>query len=397
MFKRMICILLTGIMTVTTLTGCWDKVEIDQRGFVGTIMIDMASPEYMEKMDEMVEGIPGVEKQSGKMLKVTYALPDPRLLGGEGGGGGGDEKGFITMSSVAMSIPKTNGYVDSRLSRRLYFGHTQVVILGEELLKNPDKLKEVIDLIDRSARFNRTAKVFIIEGEASKVSEVKPKGEKLLFRYIRDIMENEVTNGRIVEVDFNKFVSMMRNSGNGILPRMTAEKEEIKIAGIGLIKDFKLIGYLSEYDTLFFNSLLGKRRGGREYLNLGDIVVTFSTSNTSRVIKLLNKDIKNLEIAIKVNLEGAILNGDFENEVFDSQALSRLENEFNKMAEDSSKFVIKKLQKDYKTDALMIGDYLQKYHPGIWEQVKDDWDEVYPKIKITPIISHKIRRIGEAK
>lgn len=397
MTRRIATLILSAFLTAALLSGCWDKVEIDQRGFIGVVMIDMAPPGYLEKMDEQVENVPGIEKQGGEMIKVTYVFADARKIGGEGGGGG-KEKGFVTLSSVAMSIPKTSGYVDSRISRRMFFGHTQVIVLGEKFMKNPEKMKQVLDYFDRSPRFNRTARVLIAEGEeASKLAEVNPKGEALMSRYLREIMQNEVTNGRIVEINFNQFISMMRKDGSGILPRAIIEKEEVKISGLGLIKDFKLVGYLSEYDSLFYNTMIGKRRGGREYINLGDITATFVTSNTSRRMQLLNKDVNNLEVGIHVNIEGSIADNGYFGDIFDAKMIRRLESEYNKMIEDSSKFVVKKLQKEFNVDALNIGEYLQKYHPGVWDKVDDKWDEIYPTVKITPIMDHRIRRIGETK
>ncbi|KPU44580.1 spore germination protein B3 precursor [Oxobacter pfennigii] len=395
MAKRVTALILAIVFSAITLSGCWDKVEIDQRAFIGVIMIDMAPSDYQEEMAEDVEGIPGIEKQEGEMIKVTYIFPDARILGE--GGGGGDEKGFVTLSSIAPSIAKTNGYVDSRLSRSLYYGHTQVIIFGEEFLKHSDKLKEVMDFFNRSPRFNRTARVLVAEGEASKVAETIPKGEKLMFRYIRDILQNEVTNGRLVEVNFNQFVSSMRQDGNTVIPRIIPKKDEVKISGLGVMRDYKLQGFLSEYDTLYFNTLYGKRRGGREYINLNNISATFNTNNTVKKMRLLNSDINNLEVGINVVIEGSIADKGFENEIFDAEIINRLEKEYDKSSVESCNFVIKKLQQQLKADALKIGDYLYKYHPDIWQEIQGKWEEVYPKIKITPIINHKIRRTGEVK
>lgn len=379
------------------LTGCWDKIEIDQRGFVEVILVDLPPPGYEEKTAESVEGIPGIEKQVGKQIKFTYIFPNTSLLAGEGGGGG-NEPGFIAMTSIATSMTKADRYIDARISRRLFFGHTQVVVFSEKFLKDPELVKKVVDHLRRNPEFNRTIKLLMIYGEASKIGEIKPKGEKLMFRYITGILHNEETNGRIIEVDLNEFVVKSTHPEKAaILPVVSVEKDELKISGVGLIKDNKLVGYLSEYDSLYFNTLIGRRSGGRETINIGDFSVDFATNNTKKTMKLINSGPNNLEIEIKVRIEGTLVGAEYDREIFDEKLIETIQKELNEMSEESCKFVIKKLQKDYKVDALETADYLRKFHPDIWENVKDRWDEVFQNIKITPTIDHKIRRIGSVK
>lgn len=383
------------IISITSLVGCWDKVEIDQRGFVEIILIDTPPPGYEEEVGESVKGVPGTEKQTGKMIKVTYLFPNTSLLAGEGGGG--EEPGFLSMSSIATSLSKTDRYIDARISRRLYFGHTQIIIFSEDILKDSEVMNGILDHFRRNPQFNRTMKMLVTDGEASKVGEIKPKGEKLMFRYIKGILQNEDTNGRIVDIDFNQFITILNHPEDvAMIPKVSVKDDELKISGVGVIKNFKLIGYLSEYDTLYFNTLRGWRRGGRESINVGDLSVDFATNNIQRRMKLINGDLENLEVGIQVTIEGTLVKGEFDEDLFDDNLIKEIEKGLNEMSEDSCKFVISKLQKEYNADLLEIADYLRKFYPDIWERVKGRWDEVYPGIKITPQIEHKIRRIGTA-
>lgn len=395
MLKRIASVFIIMVFIPSILSGCWDKVEIDQRGFVEVIMVDPAPPGYEQKMEEETKDIPGIELQKSDMIKVTYVFPNTGLFAGQGGG---DQPGFVSLSSVATSISKANTFVDSRVSRRLYFGHTQIAVFGEKLFENPEKIKEVIDHFRRDPQFSRTIKVLITPGEASKISEIKPKVEKLLFRYIRGILDNEATNGSIIDINLSEFLTMLnRPEKTSILPNITAEGDELKISGAAVIKDLKVVGHITEYDTLYFNTLRGVREGGREIVNVGDLSVEFATTNTTRKLELINDDPDNLEIKIGVRIEGTLVGGEFDKELFDSDTISKIEEQLNKMSEESCSFVLKKLQKDFKADALLMSDYLEKFHPSVWEKVKDKWSEIYPEIKIVPEIDNKVRRIGTVK
>jgi Ger(x)C family germination protein len=288
--------------------------------------------------------------------------------------------------------------VDSKISRRLYFGHAKVIIFGEEFVKNREKFMEVIDYLGRDPNINWAIRGMVADGEASKTAEMNPKDEKLLFRYLRGILDNEVTSGRILDVRFNDFLSMMMENGVGMLPRVHTASDEAKISGLSLFKDYKYVGYLSEYDTLYFNTLNGTRNGGRVYINHDGLKASFTTSNTTRKVKLENSDVNTLEIGIHVHVEGNLSNIELKgNKELDAEALAALEQELKKTDEESCGFVIKKLQGEFKADALGMGEYIRKYHPSIWDQVKDKWDKVYPAVKITPVVDYRIRRIGLTK
>lgn len=395
MGKRFMCLLVSAILLSVFMCGCWDKVEIDQRAIVGVIMVDMAPPGYQEKVYEINKDVPEMQNQKEDMIKVTYGFAKPVVLAGEGSGD--DKPIFVSMSSVGTTMDKVNSYVDSRISRRLFFGFTQVIIFSEDFLMHPNKVKEVIDYFRRNPEFGRSMRVLVSVGEASKVSEINPKGERLLSSYIRGILENESSNGMITDITFNELVTMISSSGMGILPYVNPREGEVKISGIGLIKDFKLSGYLSEYDSSYFNELKGTRKTGSVFVNIDGIPVSYVIQGTKRSIKLINDDPDKLEIEIKVTNEGYVPSSEADKEIFNSDFIKKAEKGLNKLEEKSCSLVIKKLQKDYNLDALMMGDYLMKYHPDIWSKVKDKWNDVYPEIKITPVVDNKIRRIGSVK
>ena len=56
---------------------------------------------------------------------------------------------------------------------------------------------------------------------------------------------------------------------------------------------------------------------------------------------------------------------------------------------------LSKLQREFRVDALGLGDWVWKQRPKIWEQVKDDWDDVhFPRAEFQVQSQVRIRRIG---
>ncbi|MGO4269160.1 Ger(x)C family spore germination protein, partial [Paenibacillus sp. TAF58] len=107
-----------GIMiTLTMLTGCWDRTETNDIAFVLTSSIDL--------------------EDDGK-YRVTYMLPLPGSMGGASGGGGGTSggKSYYIDSEVGATIREATSRLQMRMSRRLFLSHRRTIVLGEKLAKS---------------------------------------------------------------------------------------------------------------------------------------------------------------------------------------------------------------------------------------------------------------------
>ncbi|WDC85002.1 hypothetical protein PL321_05540 [Caloramator sp. mosi_1] len=88
--------------------GCWDKVEIDERAFVGGIFIDVLEEETSKNIKEIE---PFYEERMGKTLKVIFTLANP----GEILSGG--EKGYVTVEAEAETVPDAIRKIGIKLNR----------------------------------------------------------------------------------------------------------------------------------------------------------------------------------------------------------------------------------------------------------------------------------------
>lgn len=58
---------------------------------------------------------------------------------------------------------------------------------------------------------------------------------------------------------------------------------------------------------------------------------------------------------------------------------------------------VKKLQSDLNADLIGTADYLYKFHPNMWQEIEDDYDDIFPDIDIEVDINVEIRRRGLVK
>ncbi|SHM15919.1 spore germination protein KC [Caldanaerovirga acetigignens] len=362
------------IFAVLTISGCWDMVDIDRRFFVGNIGIDKAP----------VEG----------KIKVEFTMPIVRKISGEGGqGGGGGGSTIATVSTLANSIHSASRQMSRRLSRRLFFEHTRVILIGEEAAR--DGIEGVVNFLSRNTEVNRRGRIMVVKGKAEDALKAKNEYETLLALYISNIFENWNFCSRFVEITIDDFLKKAYTTkGNVLLPRLTPGKTDVSIGGAAVVKKYKLVGWLDEDETLGVNFVLGKVRGGDlTFKKPGmDYPVVMSIVQISTKMELIEAG-----TYPKFKITPEILADIVETPVdmkIDESALKKLEKDLEGKVNQIILKGVKKVQKEFQVDVLGFGEYLYKYKPDVWEYYKEDWENVFPDAEIIVDTKATIRGIG---
>src|SRR5213080_791664 len=150
------------------LTGCWDRTEINDLAIVVATAQDKAGKEN---------------------YRVTVQAPLPSSLGGPGssGGGGGTsgEGPFLVAQGTGKNLNQGVQDIQSRLSRKLYFPHRRVLIIGEELAKRG--ITESLNAILIEPQSRLTTFLLISKGEGLKMLTAQPRMEQFSAEAIREM------------------------------------------------------------------------------------------------------------------------------------------------------------------------------------------------------------------
>ena len=163
-----------------SLTGCFDKVELEERALVLAIGID----KYTDGNDTNTE-------KTGEEKRFIVSMAMPEVSEGEKTGnanpmGNGEEQNSINEAikvAEGSSIASTIELIDTYMSKNLYYGHTKVVVLGKEILQDEILLREVIDSLERNNEISRKIIVLGTMGTAKEILQTIPKDEKMLGIY----------------------------------------------------------------------------------------------------------------------------------------------------------------------------------------------------------------------
>lgn len=373
---KKLSLLLVIILICGVLTGCWDKVEIEERLFVLAMGID--------KADESEKNTNNAGYHVSFVSPIVGALME------------GGENTFHTYKTVGDEITMCLSQMYSRFAKRLSFQHSRILIFGEELVKDDELFKEALDAIGRTHDFHKSLYVFVVPGRAEEVFDVKPKYEKLLADYIAGVADNEVYVGKISKkTAFEMYREFSINDGNTLLPTLIPSESETKAGGVAVIKDYKLVDYISENDSMYTNWLTGEAEGGIIRAKYKNIVTPFRYSEFKRSIKLDKIEDDKVILTYNFETEGFIEEYIWPKDLLYQEILLVIEKDIEKTIIENSERIVKKIKDEYKVDFIGAEEYLYKFHNDIYEKLKQKSDtNILDSIVINIEADVKIRRVG---
>jgi spore germination protein len=365
MCKQSIKVLTVFVFLFFT-TGCWDRVEIEERGFVVAVAFDL--PEEKE---------PGGKQQ----IVLTQQLVVPGVLAGGGsnlGGGGTEGDAYLNITSEGKSVFGIIRETAARTSRSPYYEHNALIIISEEVARS-DQFAEILDHFMRYPEMRGGTKVMISKGRAQSILEVEPKNERLPAMYIDSISINNFKNARMLPVSrLGDVHEHLLKEQSYTIQRIIGEDQEVEISGNTVFQGHnnKLLGFLGKEDTMGLNFLTEEVKGGIVEVGMEkEKIINYEIKKAKRKIEANVDDIDNMTFTFTIETEGNLAEAyaiglDYE----DSKMASRIEQNVAQEIERKANNTAKELQQKLKADVMGLGTYLNNRHFDLWQQIKGDWD-----------------------
>ncbi|MGY0694614.1 Ger(x)C family spore germination protein [Virgibacillus sp. FSP13] len=359
MIKRKIMFLLSSSL-ILLLTGCWDQVDIEERGFVVGSAIDMTE-----------------EKESGGyVLSLTNQFVVPAGLGAPMQGGGG-QKAFNNISASGESMFEISRAMAELTSRAPFYEHEKIIVISNKVARTPDLFGSIMDFFLRNPEMRRSIKIMISDGNAKKILDTKPENEKLPAMYLDLVMENSFKTAAEVEpVRIGRVHEYLLDETSYVIPRVTSVEKSIKYDGVAVFQGYgnRMVGILSGEETKGLNLINGEVQEGAIKIQLDEETITYEIEDLKSKMELDAKDINNVNVSVSINVEGAISETFGSENLLQRKTLAEIEKQVAKEIEKKANRTIKKTQKDLKTDVFRIDDMLKQRHYDQWLKIKEDWD-----------------------
>jgi spore germination protein KC len=389
---RSLRMLLLSLAIIPILTGCWNRIEVNDIAIVTAT---------------------GIDKLDNDDIRLSLQVGIPATIGLSGAGGSnGKRNSTFTVSESGETISDAYRKIQEKMSRRIFLSHSRVLIIGEKLAR--DGVAHIIDFFARYQDPRLNAFIMFTRGEASDILKNKSLIEKIPSEETRELIKQGIG----LKVTIKDFWDMIIADGiEPVAPRFKIVPLEVKskdeenesspvqnvqaITGAAVFKEDKLVGWMNDAETRGILHL-------RDELELGVVTVNIPEEKGGGKVSV---KISRVTTAIKPKLHGGHLMMDVisrsEANVLENASeinLSKLEElEFlqTKLEEDIKQRIelaLNKAQKKYRSDIFGFGRVLYRAYPRAWNKTyKKKWDSEFPELEITIKPQVIVKQIGLAK
>ena len=363
--------LLLLIPLLLLLSGCYNYRELNDLTIVSAISINKIDDKY----------------------DVTAQVVNPKK---EQDTSSSNEPDFITYNSEGKSIQEAFRLIVKESPKKMYGAQMQILIIDENIAK--ENLKDILDFLARDPEIRK--EFYILIGKSKDILEILTPLDNISSQNIMDSLKaNNKYMGYSNLITFNDLISNFQNDNIEIaLPSIeiignenkgdeeenlesTKSEASVVLSNIGVFKDNKLVGYLTEKESLAYNFVMN---------NITNALITTNYPNDKYIVNEIIESStkteakpKDNKINIKIKGKAAISEVKYDIDLTKEKNVKKLEKDLNKKIEKFIKKSIKDINNKYNSDIYGFEDLYYKSDYEYFKKIKDKWDsEIFKNIKI---------------
>lgn len=355
------------------LSGCYNYRELNDLAIVSAIGVSRNEKE--DKYEVIVQVI----NPQKEMDATSSNRPD-----------------FITFKSEGKSLQESLRKVVRESPKKLYATQMQLLIVDEQLAEN--NLSQIFDFFARNPEVRN--EIYVLIGKDKDILEILTPIDNISSKNIMDSLTS--TNKFLGYSSIMTFSELLSNYQNDkielALPsiELVGNEEEgaddknlqkstldasVKMSTIGVFKDNKLVGYLSDDESLAYNMVMDKITNAiitLDYKKDEYLVTEIISSSTS--VEAKPKDNK---IIISLKGKSSIVESHYDINLTDEDNVEKVQKKLNNHIEKLIKKSIRDTNNKYNSDIYGFGDLFYKTDAKYFKGIKDKWeDEVYGNLEI---------------
>jgi spore germination protein KC len=348
---------------LSLLTGCWSRIEVNDRAFVTMVFVDAVGEDQMD-------------------VGIGFPLPN-RMV--QGKTGSTQEKGrpFTALHQHAESIGIAIQQIQSNMTRDITWGHIRVLILGEEMAKRG--IHSIMEYATRLPNFQTKTYVIVVKGTAMDLALglVNPVMERFPSEILRELLARTTA----IDTTVKDIVMADAYGGDGMTALFRMEKQQssaedepinwLRNAGAAIFKDGKMVGDFNVQEMRAALWIKGK---------MEDAVISIDSPTDGKTISFQimrsNAKIKtkvngdSITFRIQVEANDDILESDSTINLQDIAVVEQLQQLLSQDLKERLEHALKKSQQ-MGVDAFGLGHFLAWNYPKQWKKWKLNWDDIY--------------------
>jgi spore germination protein KC len=360
------------------LSGCWDRTEVNDLAIITAAGLDVTDDHKLELSVN---------------LFVTSSSGGQQMGGMSGGEGGGQS---IVRSAAGLTMADAASKLQQMLPRKVFWGQDDVFIFGERLAKQG--IVEPMEYLTRYPAPRERANVFVSKGLAKDVLRLQPSIERSVGEVLREMAKSQTG----LSITMKELAQMLAGKANAaVIPwlEINQDQDDQKsipfINGTAIVKNGKMAGRMNDLATRGIMWLRNEIKNATVTVSpkgTKGYVSFYLLRSHTELVPHINGD--NWSVTVKIETEDDIVENTTDLNLMEPEHTQELETELRTDIENRVKKALTQAQKKMNADIFNFADAFYRKYPKEWNQAKDRWDEIYPKVEVKLETNPKITRAG---
>jgi len=373
---RRLFVTLTIVLTSTLTTGCWDRVELNDRAMVMASGLDIDSDGQWILTDQI-------------MLPVNLAQPQ-----------GPTRPNFINISAKGKNVLDAGQELQTKLSRQYFLGHRRIIFVGEEAAKHG--LMEIMDEYTRNPDTRLRSDIFVVKGNtAENALRVKTPLEQ--YPALSIIKSRRFVGGTVGETLLAFLIPAASQTSCPTMPVLEVVPEAVspskmtfRFVGRAIFsKQLKLLGYINFSDANYRLWIMNKLKK-RQITFFVPQSPGYATVDLSQIKGRIRTIVQNNHVHFLIELTGHGLLR--ENETYlnlkDTKQLNLLNQAMAHEVKQKVTNLVTMVQKQYGTDIFGFDIAMARQYPRLWKTMKPKWHVLFSDVPFSVDVNVKITTVG---
>jgi len=399
--KRLLSCLLI-ILSVMAITGCLERVQINQLGIVAGIGIDKADDEYT----------------------ITIQILNPSAIAGKTG----NALPVYSLKSEGKSIHEAYNKLDQFQSSALSLSHLEVIVINEEFAEKG--IAPALNFALRRFDVRPDINIVVAKGEsANEVLNVVTALDMIPAAQINVSSRVPTHTARLTSSNLYETVDMVNtNTINVVLNAVSIHREEkhidekvdrkdgtkghtadngstidnildiaapvqLRIEHLAVFQGDKLVGFIDDTEALLYNMIMGTHKRNAVVARIEEDYYT--SFGSTQVKSKITTDLANNEATINIGLKGIIFENTYPIDLTNQENLAAMSEHLKSHFEQIINNFVDKSQTELKSDIFGIGGKAHNQENKVWKEKEGYWSELFPELTINVEIELEVTSVGE--
>ncbi|MCR8634396.1 Ger(x)C family spore germination protein [Paenibacillus radicis (ex Xue et al. 2023)] len=380
--------LLLALWCLLILTGCWSRVEINDRAFVTAIYVDRLEDGDYE-------------------LSIGFPLPNRIASGGgsstglgSSGGGGGNPYTIVTKKAESIAIALR--LIRSDLSREISWGHCRVIVVGRKMAESG--VNPILEFVAREPNFHTKSYFMVAPNRAREISYLTPVFERLPAEVLREFAKRKVTLDTSIKdflesaaTDGDTAAAMLTIGDTEMLSEKGKKSTWVGTDGAAIFRKDKMIGTFDVKEMRAWLWLKGKMRNAMISLKSptdGKTISFIILSSKAAVHPVVQGG--KIRFNISVEAEDDIMSSESNIDLTNPEQILKVQNMLSRQLKGRIQHAIRKSQ-NMGADVFGFGRLLNWNYPNVWKEHEEQWLTTYKKVEFNVDAKVNVKRTGTEK